>query len=76
VCHRDADTNGNLDANCYSVSHAYSYIDGYGATKPYADGYSYGYCNCGCDCDCDSYRYGRYYTERYSYCYNNSYGHG
>lgn len=74
MCHRDADTNGNVDANCYSVSHSYSYIDGYGATKPYADGYSYGYCNC--NCDCDSYRYGHYYTERYSYCYNNSYGHG
>jgi len=69
VCHRDADTNGNVDANCYSVSHAYSYIDGYGATKPYADGYSYGYYKC------DSYRYGHYYTERYSYCYDNSYAY-
>ena len=69
MCHWDADTNGNVDPNCYSVSHAYSYIDGYGATKPYADGYSYGFYNC------DSCRYGHYYTERYSYCYNNSYSY-
>ena len=43
MCHWDADSNGNVDANCYSVSHAYSYIDGYDTAESYTNSDSYCY---------------------------------
>ena len=65
MCYWDADSNGNVDANCYSVSHAYSYIDGYSATKSYTNSDSYGHdhAQCYANSDFDGYTQANDHSE-------------